>query len=291
MRRLMALATLAYIVAAGFCLDHAPADQAAGKHGISLFNTDNLVAWCIVPFDAKQRGPEARAEMLAKLGLKKVAYDWRDAHVATFEEEILAYKKHGLEYFAFWSWHPAMESLIKKHGIHPQIWYTIPAPAGETQEERVVDAALKLQPMVDLTRRLGCRLGLYNHGGWSGEPVNMVAVCEEVRSKQKAHHVGIVYNQHHGHKHIKGFAETLKMMRPYLLCLNLNGMNTAAEPKILPIGQGEHDIELLEVISVSGYTGPIGVLDHRPELDTEEALRFNLDGLKSVKDKLRRGQK
>ena len=28
--------------------------------GGSLFAKDNLFAWCIVPFDAKKRGPEAR---------------------------------------------------------------------------------------------------------------------------------------------------------------------------------------------------------------------------------------
>jgi hypothetical protein len=61
----------------------------------------NLAAWCIVPFDAAKRTPEARAEMVAKMGLKKVAYDWRQEHVAEFEREILAYQKHGIEMFAF----------------------------------------------------------------------------------------------------------------------------------------------------------------------------------------------
>jgi hypothetical protein len=30
----------------------------------ALFAKSNLVAWCIVPFDAKKRGPEERAHML-----------------------------------------------------------------------------------------------------------------------------------------------------------------------------------------------------------------------------------
>ena len=30
-----------------------------------------------------------------------MAYDWRTQHVKEFEEEILQYKKHGLEFFAF----------------------------------------------------------------------------------------------------------------------------------------------------------------------------------------------
>ncbi|MDG2213510.1 MAG: hypothetical protein P8M70_06760, partial [Verrucomicrobiota bacterium] len=41
------------------------------------FAKDKLVAWCIVPFDAKKRGPAQRARMLKRLGLKRVAYDWR----------------------------------------------------------------------------------------------------------------------------------------------------------------------------------------------------------------------
>ena len=70
-----------------------------------------------MPFDASNRGPEQRAEMLQRLGITKVAYDWRAEHVPTFEAEVLAYRRHGLEYFAFWGWHPDMEPLIKKHGI------------------------------------------------------------------------------------------------------------------------------------------------------------------------------
>src|SRR5688572_24366106 len=52
-------------------------EGAAGMKG-GLFARENLVAWCIVPFDAKQRGPAERAEMLARIGVTRVAYDWRD---------------------------------------------------------------------------------------------------------------------------------------------------------------------------------------------------------------------
>ena len=57
---------------------------------------ENLVPWCIVPFDAKKRTPAGRAKMLVRLGLKRSAYDWRAQHVQEFEEEILQYKKHQL---------------------------------------------------------------------------------------------------------------------------------------------------------------------------------------------------
>ncbi len=251
-----------------------------------LFARENLVAWCIVPFDANKRGPMERAEMLARLGLKKVAYDWRPEHVPTFEQEILEYQKHGLEYFAFWSWHPDMAPLIKKHGIKPQIWSTSPSPDAGTQEENVEAAAQQLMPLVRQTGELGCKLGLYNHGGWGGEPANLVAVCERLRQQGDADHVGIVYNFHHGHGHIDDFSQSLALMKPYLLCLNLNGMNEGAEPKILPIGAGRHEQSMMRNVIESGYEGPIGILDHRDELDAEESLRQNLAGLAEVRARL-----
>jgi hypothetical protein len=259
----------------GVAADAGSGERPAG----SIFARDNLVAWCIVPFDPANRTPEQRAEMLERLGIKRVAYDWREQHVPAFEEEILAYKKHKLEYFAFWGWHPAMEPLIRKHGIRPQIWSTFPAPTAATQEEKVSAAGAAILPLVNQTRELGCKLALYNHGGWAGEPVNMAAVCRWLRANAQAEHVGIVYNLHHGHDHISDFAEVLAMMKPYLWCLNLNGMNTDAKPKILPLGKGEHDRRMLEIIVKSGYAGPIGILDHREQVDTEQSLRENLEGL------------
>lgn len=254
----------------------------ASEGGEALFAKDNLVAWCIVPFDAAGRGPEARAQMLSRLGVTKVAYDWRDEHVASFEAEILAYRKYGLEYFAFWSWHPAMAPLIEKHGIRPQIWETAPSPKAANSAEKVEAAGRELLPLVEQAGRMGCKVGLYNHGGWGGEPRNLVAVCRWLRDHAEAEHVGIVYNLHHGHDHIEDFAESLRLMSPYLLCLNLNGMNEGAHPKILPLGKGEHEKMMLEIITNSDYRGPIGILDHRPEIDAEQSLRENLGGLKTL---------
>ena len=67
-----------------------------------LFARDNLAAWCIVPFDAKQRGPEARAEMLAKLGFKQFVYDYRAEHTPQWDVELVALKKHGIALTGWW---------------------------------------------------------------------------------------------------------------------------------------------------------------------------------------------
>ena len=242
---------------------------------------ENLVAWCIVPFDGQQRGPAERAAMLKRLGLRRAAYDWRQKHVPTFEEEILQYKKHGIEYFAFWGEHDEAFKLFQKYDLHPQIWRTLASPNAKDQPDRVAAAAKQMLPLVERTRKLGCRLGLYNHGGWGGEPENMVAVCEYLREHHDAKHVGIVYNQHHGHGHVDHFAKHLSRMQPYLLCLNLNGMTRNGErqgKKILPLGQGEFDVQLLKVIQESGYDGPIGIIGHTQD-DVEQRLADNLDGL------------
>jgi sugar phosphate isomerase/epimerase len=247
--------------------------------------TNQLVAWCIVPFDAKQRGPKARAEMLARLDLKRCAYDWRDQHVAEFEEEILQYKKNGIEFFAFWDQHDRAFELFEKHGLRPQIWRMLPQLNKGSQTERVKAGADAMEALAQRTAKLGSKLGLYNHGGWAGEPANLVAVCEELRRRGHSH-VGIVYNWHHGHDHINDWAESLEAMKPYLLCLNLNGMNPRAEPKILQLGSGEHDLAMLRTVIESGYEGPVGIIDHQSQLDTESVLRANLAGLAELTEEL-----
>lgn len=257
----------------------------------TLFAPENLVAWCIVPFDASKRSPAQRAEMVRKLGLRRIAYDWRAEHVEQFEQEILQYKKNGIEFFAFWSWHDEMEPLIKKHAIRPQIWMMLPAPKAKDPQAKVAEAAKTLTPMIERTRRLGLKLGIYNHGGWSGMPRNMVKVCQFVREHQQADHVGIVYNFHHGHEHVSDFAASFADMAPYLVCLNLNGMADPAsvdgmKNKIIPIGSGKHEATMIEQVLQQGYDGPIGILDHRNELDAEESLRQNLQGLASLVDQL-----
>lgn len=267
------------------------AARTAGPESANVFRDSNLVAWCIVPFDAKQRGPAARAEMLKELGIRKVAYDWRARHVPEFEAEIREYKKHGLEYFAFWSEHDTAFELFRKYKLHPQIWRTAPSPQADSREERIAAAGRELQPFLKKANAIGCRFGLYNHGGWGGEPANLVAVCKWLRENVDGAKVGIVYNLHHGHSHIDDFADSLRLMKPYLMCLNINGMNDNAQPKILAVGRGKHDARLMKTIHQSGYNGPIGILDHRPEMDARESLRENLDGVRRMRKALLRSTK
>ncbi|MEM0897921.1 MAG: hypothetical protein AAGJ79_13675 [Verrucomicrobiota bacterium] len=244
------------------------------------FRPENLVAWCIVPFDAKKRGPVERAEMLAEIGMKRCAYDWRKEHIPEFEEEILQYGKNGVEFTAFWNRHDEAFRLFEKHGIRPQIWITNPSPKGGNEEEKIAAAVAKLKPVAEQAASAGCVVGLYNHGGWGGEPGNLVAVCRELR-KAGFGKTGIIYNFHHAHDRIETFSEDLERMKPYLLCVNLNGMMTTPDPKILPIGEGEHEAQMIRHLA-GHYRGPVGILDHRKDVDAKEALQVNLRGLQKI---------
>ena len=53
-------------------------------------------------------------------------------------------------------------------------------------------------------------------------------------------------------------------------------------PKILPLADGDDDASILRLIAESGYEGPIGILDHRPETDAEESLKQNLAGMQKL---------
>ena len=251
----------------------------------AVLRLDNQVAWCIVPFDIKKRGPAERAIMLNELGIKRCAYDWREEHVPTFEQEILEYKKHGIEFFAFWGVHEDAFNLFARYGLHPQIWQMMGAPAGETEAAKVESAAQQMISLAIRTKAMGCKLGLYNHGGWAGEPQNMVAVCK--RLHELGHdHVGIVYNFHHGHGHINDWAESFTLMKPFLHCLNLNGMNALEQPKILGVGKGAHELDMIRTVVKSGYDGPIGIIGHREQMDARDALVENRDGLEWVRKEI-----
>ncbi|RMF45454.1 MAG: hypothetical protein D6753_00045 [Planctomycetota bacterium] len=255
------------------------------RSGLELLQRDNLVAWCIVPFDAARRSPEQRAAMLEALGLRRCAYDWRDEHVPTFEREIIAYRQRDIEFLAFWGEHEQAFRLFQKYRLHPQIWKMVAIDEQGTDEEKLTRATETLLPLARKCQTLGCSLGIYNHGGWAGHPLHMVALVEALH-RRGFRDVGIIFNFHHGHEYIRQWPDLLQRMLPYLLCINLNGMNDNAMPKILPLGEGKHEVEMIRAIVQSSYAGPIGILDHRPDTDARIALEANLAGLEQIVHRL-----
>ena len=253
------------------------------------------MAWCIVPFDGKQRTPRERAELLPKIGLHRLAYDYRDEHLPTFSEELDLFAVHNIELTACMilgdGQDPGSQAIFNElitRNLRPQLWWIVdcgsevppPLPAGE-QAARVAQFADILRPMVEKTAAAGFPVALYNHGGWFGEPENQIQIIEKLGFP----HMGMVYNFHHAHHHISRFASLWSQAHPHVLAINLNGMvenGPALGKKILPIGLGDHETEMMAIVERSGWHGPVGVLNHT-DCDAEARLLDNLDGLRRIR--------
>jgi len=256
----------------------------------SIFAKNNLVAWCIVPFDSAHRGPIERAEMLKRLGITRLAYDWRDKDIPTFDQEIDALKEHGIKLQAFWltsGLEPEKEknvstvlNLLKRRQLKTQIWYLLEPPEKFDllgQEEKVAQAARSAQYLAGEAAKIGCSVGLYNHGGWFGEPENQLAILQKAGRKN----LGMIYSFHHGREQMDRFAEFFPKILPHLMAVNLDGMKKDA-PMILNLGEGDRELEMLRIVRDGGYQGPIGILNHREDRDAEVGLRQNMEGLKKL---------
>src|SRR5512135_3679349 len=118
---------------------------------------DDILAWCIVPFDSRKRTPEERIAMLERLGFKRYAYDWRTEHLPDTARELRLARDHGIRVEAVWMWiDPAGDQpgklsadnerllgAVREAGLSTQIWLGF-APnyfEGRSDEEKVARAA------------------------------------------------------------------------------------------------------------------------------------------------------
>jgi len=262
----------------------------AGAEKGGVFRKDNLIAWCVVPFDARQRGPAERAAMLQRLGITMLAYDWRDKDIPTWDQEADELARRGIKFQGFWmssGLEPEKDKRIrlildflKRRRIRTQLWYWPAAPKdfeSVPADKKVEAVARAVGWLASQAREIGCSVGMYNHGGWTGEPENQLAVIKRL----KMPNVGIVYNFHHGHEQMDRFAQFFPALAPHLMAVNLNGMRKGG-PMILTIGEGDRELEMLRIIRKSKYRGPVGILNHRTDVDAEEGLARNIEGLRNL---------
>jgi sugar phosphate isomerase/epimerase len=260
-----------------------------------IFDKDNLIAWCIVPFDAADRSPVERARMLKELGLSQLAYDYRDKHIPSFEREIEVLRDHQIKLSAVWLWiepmgeeilnasNKSILNILEKTGSKTELWVSFPAQVfeGISEEERLQKAVEILTEVLAWAEKNGCTIALYNHGDWFGEPENQIRIIEAIGSEK----IRIVYNFHHGHHQVAQFKSLLNQMLPYLSTININGMKVEG-PKIITLGEGDCELEMLKIINESDFKGPIGILGHTEGEDIRVVLERNLKGLEKLKQLL-----
>ncbi|HZI54375.1 MAG TPA: hypothetical protein VFD56_11750, partial [Chitinophagaceae bacterium] len=256
-----------------------------------LFAKSNLLAWCIVPYDSKKRTSEERALMLKELGITSLAYDMRDADLPNMETEFNTLKKYNINMRGIWFWinndkdqllNKANEAILKTlaaTNTKTELWVSFPSQFydGLADEGKVKKAAQAIQYIHQRAAEIGCTIALYNHKDWFGEPANQVKIIKASGLKD-AH---IVYNFHHGHKQVAEFDEILKVAKPYLSTVNLNGMK-GTDFNILTLGEGDHELEMLKKLRASGFNGSIGIIGHTENEDVKLVLQRNITGLKKL---------
>ena len=257
---------------------------------VDIFAKSNLVAWCIVPFDVKHRGPVERAKMLKSLGITKLAYDWREQHIPTFDQEIDALQKYAIKLQAFWLTsgpEPAKDKnvaivldLLRRRHVKTQIWYLFMPPrgfAGLSQNQKIETAAKAVGYIAGKAAKIGCSVGLYNHGGWFGELENELAILDRL----KAPNVGMVYNFNHAEQQIEKFPEFFPKIAPHLIALNLAGLDKSHR-RVVAIGEGDSESDMIKIVYQSRYHGPIGIINEDTDPDAEAGLRKNMEGLEKI---------
>ena len=131
-----------------------------------------------------------------------------------------------------------------------------------------------------VARELGgthCKIALYNHRGWFGNPYNQIEIINELPELQ----LGMVYNFHHAHEYLDDFPEIVKSIKPYLIAVNLNGMSLEGQ-KIMSVGSGEYEKQMIQLLLEEGYHGPWGILGHVGERDVRKVVEENIRGLNSL---------
>jgi sugar phosphate isomerase/epimerase len=262
-----------------------------------LWQHDNLVAWCVVPFDANHRGPEQRAQMLRQLGFKHFAYDWREKDIPTFDAEIEALQKYGIDLFAWWFPFDADDpvarqtlEVFKRHNVHPQLWVmqSQKRPVGpknakpmtrEEQQQRVRQEANRISALVKLAAPYGSKIELYNHNGWYGVVENELAIISRLKEIGVSD-VGMVYNLSHAHDEVhddtRDFPALWTRMQPHVVAVNITGMGPVDQ--IIYPSQGALELNMMRTIEKSGWKGAVGLIAEKGG-DAKVTLKNYMTGL------------
>ena len=256
-----------------------------------LFAKQNLVAWCIVPFDSVERTPEERAMMLHELGITQLAYDWRLKHLSSFQDELKSLKNHDIKLKSVWIWiendstaildsaNQVILDVLKSQQIATDLWvgFSIKYFEGLSDDQKLDKGVKAVEYLQKKASGIGCTLNLYNHGDWFGDPRNQIRIIEKSGLKN----IGMVYNFHHAHQQVDDFPNLLPKMLPYLKTVNLDGIKIDG-PKILTLGEGDKELEMLRTLKASGYNGSIGIIGHIETEDVKVVLERNIEGLKTL---------
>ncbi|WP_291379371.1 phosphotransferase [Demequina sp.] len=267
-----------------------------------------MAASHLVAHDALRRGPDERARMLRRIGIRRIVWDWREEHLGAFDAELDALRRHQVALSGMWTPLPmpafeepdyasrfgvvpmAIKTLITeaaRRGYAPDLWTQIGfGQAGaqvplsnQAHQAEVNRAADHLAGLARLARGHGMCVVLTNHGGWAGEPRTLVGVVQEL-ARRGLGNVGIGFRLQHAHHLIADLDHHIKTMEEHLVAFMLSGADAGAELSgrvILPFGAGSRDRWVTHALLESGWRGQL-VIHAVGQDDSEARLLDSLDG-------------
>lgn len=270
--------------------------QTTPSQELKRIEMNDTYPWCIVAYDSLERSPKERVQMIKELGFSKYAYDWRDKHLDDTLSELKLAIDNDIEIISVWLWLNAkrdsidqlsqanerMFRIIEQLDLKTTLWVSLSENFfKDLNHEQSLTKAVKIIDFIALkASELGCKVALYNHSGWFGNPYYQLEVIKALPQ----HELGIIYNFHHAHDSIEDIPQIANAIKPYLIAVNLNGMKKDGN-KILPIGKGDYEKEMIKIFRESGFTGPWGIMGHVENADVRKVLIKNIKGLKDLKTK------
>ncbi|NER17576.1 TIM barrel protein [Spongiivirga citrea] len=231
--------------------------------------------------------------MLKEMGFTKYGYNWDNRHLLEMKDEFKLAKENDIEIVSIFLWLNAkrdsigklspsnerMLSILKDVENKPIIWLSFSNNYFEDlNQEQSISLAIEFIKFIKLKAdTIGCKVALYNHHGWFGNPHNQVEIIELLPQDS----LSMVYNFHHAHQYVDEFPEIAKKIKPYLSYVTINGMKKEG-PEILTIGEGDYENEMINILLDEGFVGPWGILGHIKSEDVQEVLERNINGLKSL---------
>jgi len=254
--------------------------------------TSEMYPWCIVAYDTVERTPNQRIKMIKDLGFSKYVYDWRDKHLKDSKNELKIAHENNIEILGVWLWLNAkrdslhtlsvaneqMLKIIEELDLSTTIWVSLSGNFFKNlnHKESLEKAVKYVDAICEKAKKINCKVALYNHSGWFGNPLNEIEIIKALPE----HHLSLVYNFHHAHNDIENFPTLIKQIAPYLSAVNLNGMKKGE--KIYPLGKGAYEKEMILTLRENGFEGPWGILGHVENTDVKIILEENRNGLNNL---------
>jgi sugar phosphate isomerase/epimerase len=168
---------------------------------------------------------------------------------------------------------------LKETGLKTQIWVGFQPTYFDslTDKESLEQSIAMISYLSQKAKKIGCKIALYNHGGWYGKPENQLRIIKALPK----HDLGVVFNFHHAHDSLDKYSENIKKLNPYLWSVSLNGMK-AEGPKIITIGKGTLEKSMIQELINLKYKGPFNILGHVKGGDPELILEDNFKGLQTL---------